>query len=47
VRAGLDPGGLFTNAWTDRVLGPIAPPATAAALRGAGDARMTEDLGDG
>ena len=47
VRAGLDPDGLFANAWTDRVLGPIAPPATVVAARGAEDTRMTEDLGDG
>jgi len=25
VRARLDPGGMFTNAWTDRVLGPVSP----------------------
>ncbi len=24
VRARLDPGGMFTNAWTDRVLGPVS-----------------------
>lgn len=47
VRAGLDPDGLFSNAWTDRVLGPVAPPATVVAARGAEDTRMTEDLGDG
>jgi FAD/FMN-containing dehydrogenase len=32
ARAGLDPGGLFTNAYTDRVLGPagaLSPPGEA------------------
>ena len=29
VRARLDPGGRFANAWTDRVLGPVPAPATA------------------
>jgi L-gulonolactone oxidase len=31
VRARLDPDGVFTNSWTDRVLGPVAAPAPMAA----------------
>jgi L-gulono-1,4-lactone dehydrogenase len=29
VRARLDPGGLFRNAYTDRVLGPVGAPVAA------------------
>jgi L-gulonolactone oxidase len=47
VRARLDPDGLFANEWTDRVLGPVASPATVAPARIAEDIRMTEDSGDG
>jgi L-gulono-1,4-lactone dehydrogenase len=47
VRAGLDPDGLFANSWTDRVLGPVAPPATAAAASIAEDTPMTGDPSDG
>jgi L-gulonolactone oxidase len=47
VRARVDPHGLFANEWTDRVLGPVASPATAAPAGVAGDARMTEDPSDG
>jgi L-gulono-1,4-lactone dehydrogenase len=55
VRARLDPEALFANEWTDRVLGPIASPATgpvaspptAAAAGIAEDALMIEDPDDG
>ncbi len=34
VRARLDPHGLFSNAWTDRVLGPVRAPSGAGAAGG-------------